>query len=149
MLLPGTDRPLSNSVDAQNAILNLQNLRNQVVAAGNEFVVTAGQIQDAFAGSLSDAFETFAQKIVETKDPLQALAYASVQFLADFTKKLADLGLQVLAFKLASKLGFGGFAQQFNSLLGTGGLTAGAAALSGAGAAVGVGGAAVSKSSIL
>jgi uncharacterized protein (TIGR02594 family) len=129
--------------EAQAAILQLENLRNQVLLAQDEFVVTAKQIQDAFGSSLVDGIDAFAQKLVETKDPLQALAVGALTFAAEFTKKLADMGIELLAFKLASKIGFKGFTEGFNSALGAGSLTAGAAALSAAGGAVATGGAAV------
>lgn len=129
--------------EAQAALLQFENLRNQVLAAQNEFVITAGQIQDAFAGSLIDGFRTFAEVLVETRDPLQALAQGALQFAADFTRKLAEMGLELLAFKLATKLGFGGFADTFNSALGAGTMTASATALGAAGASVAAGGTAV------
>lgn len=129
--------------EAQAAILQFQNLRNQVLAASNEFVITAGQIQDAFAGSLIDGFRTFAEVLVETRDPLEALAQGALQFAADFTRKLAEMGLEMLAFKLASDIGFKGFAGGFNSALGAGSMKIAATAMGAAGAKVAAGGAAV------
>lgn len=159
-LLRATDAAIAfwaaqSGPEAQAALLNLQNLRNQVLASQNEFIITAGQLQDVFAGSLSDAFETFAQRLVETRDPLEALFVAGIQFAADFTRKLAEMGLEMLAMQTAAKLGFGGAADGLNSALGLGtnaaakaasetSAAAGAAALSGAGGAVAAGGAAVS-----
>lgn len=136
-----------NGPDAQAAILNLENLRNQVIASQNEFTITAGQIQDAFAGSLSDSFRGFAQSIAEGRNVFAAFGEAALSFAASFLQKLAEMGLQLLAFKLAMKIGFGGLANGFSSALGAaplqaagttlaaaaGGLSAGAAALTGAG----------------
>lgn len=129
--------------EAQAALLQFENMRNQVLAAQNEFVITAGQIQDAFAGSLIDGFRTFAEVLVETRDPLQALAQGALQFAADFTRKLAEMGLEMLAFKLASEIGFKGFAGTFNAALGAAPITAAAASLTAAGTAVAGGAAAV------
>jgi uncharacterized protein (TIGR02594 family) len=129
--------------DAQAAVLTYQNLRNQVVLAQNEFVITAAQLQDAFAGSLTDAVDVFAQRLVETKDPLDALAMGALSFAADFTRKLAEMGLEMLALKLASKIGFADFAGGFNSALGNASMAASAASLGAAGTTVAAGGVAV------
>lgn len=151
--LPQVDAELDKAIDkaiefwkaqtgpeAQAAILNLQNLKQQVQQSENQFIITAKQIQDAFADSLSSSVELFAQKLVETRNPLKALGIAALSFAADFTKQLAEMGLKILAFKLATKLGFGGVAKGFNQALGLGN----AAALSAAGSTVAAGGLAVS-----
>ena len=126
--------------EAQAAILSLENLRNQVLAAQNEFIITAGQIENAFAGSFIDGFRTFAEVLSETRDPLDALAQGALQFAADFTRKLAEMGLEVLAFKLASQIGFGGVAEGLNGALGLGQATAAAAPLTAAGTTLNVAG---------
>lgn len=136
----------SSGPEAQAAILNLENLRNQVIAAQDEFIITAGQIQDAFAGSLADSVDLFAQRLVETGNPLKALGEGLLNFAATFTRKLAEMGVQMLAAKAAAKLGFGGVADGFNKALGLGNtaaLSAASASLSAAGATVTAGGAAV------
>lgn len=103
--------------EAQAAILNLENLRNQIQAAQQEFSVSAGQIQQAFAGSLTDSVKQFAQELVDTGNPLRALAVASLNFAASFLEKIADMILQMAALKLAMKLGFGKQSNQINGLL--------------------------------
>lgn len=129
--------------EAQAALLQWQNLRNQVVTAQNEFVITAGQLQDAFAGSLIDGVRTFAEVLVETRDPLEALAQGALQFAADFTRKIAEMGLEMLAFKLASEIGFKGLAGGLNGALGAAPMTAAATALGAAGGTVAAAGATV------
>lgn len=103
--------------EAQAAILNLQNLRNQVIASQQEFSVSAGQIQQAFAGSLADSVRLFSQRLVETKDPIRALGEAAISFAASFLEKIADMILQMAVLKVAMKLGFGKQANGINSLL--------------------------------
>lgn len=126
--------------EAEAAIASLQNLRNEVIAAQNEFALTGGQIRDAFAGSLTDSFKLFAERLVETKDVLGSLGTAVLSFAATFIEKLAEMALQAVALKAASKLGFGGIADGLNGALGLGGgqsatqLIAASASLSGSGA---------------
>jgi murein DD-endopeptidase MepM/ murein hydrolase activator NlpD len=122
--------------EAQAAILNLQNMRNQIVTAQQEFTVSAGQIQQAFAGSLSESVRLFAERLVETKNPIRALGEAAISFAASFLEKIADMILQMAALKLAMKLGFGNQANGINGLLNAGPLLVAAPLLSQSGTAL-------------
>lgn len=104
--------------EAQAAILNLQNMRNQIIAARDEFAISAGQIQQAFAGSLSDSIKLFAQRLVETRNPIRALGEAVLNFAASFIEKIADMMLQMFALRVAMKIGFGGFTDKVNDVFG-------------------------------
>lgn len=139
----------NNGPEAQAAITNLQNMRNQIVASQNEFSISAGQIQGMFAGSLADSVKLFAQRLVETKDPIRALGEAAISFAASFMEKIADAILQILALKVAMKLGFGGMASGINGLISSGPLVAAGATLSGAGAALTASGAALGTAGTL
>lgn len=126
----------NNGPEAQAAIMNLQNMRNQIVASQNEFSISAGQIQNMFAGSLSDSVRLFAERLVETKDPIRALGEAAISFAASFLEKIAEAILQVLALKVAMKIGFGGMASGLTGLVSAAPLAAAGTTLAGAGAAL-------------
>ncbi len=53
--------------EAQNAILQLEGMRNQILASQQEFSITAGQIQQMFAGSLSESVKLFAQRLTAAR----------------------------------------------------------------------------------
>lgn len=124
--------------EAEAALANLIGVRQQVIAAGNQFAITGGQIRDIFTSSFTDSFKLFAQRLTETKDLLGSLGQGVISFAASFIEKLAEMSLQALAFKAASKLGFSGFADKLNGTLGLadsgGQLIAAGAALTGSGA---------------
>lgn len=104
--------------EAQAAILGLQNMRNQIIAARDEFAISAGQIQQAFAGSLSDSIKLFADRLIETRNPIRALGAAVLNFASSFISKIADMILQMFALRVAMKIGFGGFTDKVNDVFG-------------------------------
>lgn len=135
--------------EAQAAILGLENMRNQVMAASLEFQITAGQIQQAFAGSLVDSVNTFAERLVETRNPLVALRDAALQFGADFLSQIAQMLLQMAALQVASKIGFGKGASGLNSLLNVAPLAVASTQLSAAGTQVQAAGVSMVTSAVL
>lgn len=120
--------------EAQAAILQYENLRNQIIAAQQEFTITAMQIQEAFAGSLADSVQLFVDRLVETKNPLRALGEAALSFAASFLQKIGDMLLQMAALKVASQIGFGGAAGGLSSLFNAAPLVTAATGLGAAGA---------------
>lgn len=104
--------------DAQAAILNLQKMRTQIQAASNEFAISAGQIQQVFAGLLSDAVTRFTERLTETRNPIRALGEAVAQLGSQFFQKISDMILQMLALRVAMKIGFGGMANGINDMFG-------------------------------
>ncbi|PAL23540.1 phage tail length tape measure family protein [Sphingopyxis sp. GW247-27LB] len=122
--------------DSQAAILGLENLRNQVIATSQEFQISAGQIQQLFAGGLTNAVTMFTEKLVETGNPLSALRDAALNFVADFLEGIAQMLLQMAALQVASQIGFGGLAGGLTGLLNAGPLIAASTSLTAAGTLV-------------
>lgn len=104
----------SDSPEAANMMLQLQNMRNQIVAAQNEFSIAAGQIQQSFANAAAGGLDTFARTLVETRNPLKALADGALDFAAQFLQAIGQILLQMAALRLAMSIGFGGFANVLN-----------------------------------
>ncbi len=118
--------------EAEAAILNLENLRNQVVASQRQFTISASQIEDAFSGSLIDSVKVFASTLAETGNPIKALGASFANFASSFIQKIADMILQVVALQVAmsfmNAIGFGSLLGGFGSAAASAG---GAAASSG------------------
>lgn len=107
----------STRPEAQATLLNLQNLRNQIIASQAEFRIAAGDIQQAFAGSMVNAVNQWAQALGEGRNAITATWEAARGFAADFLRQLAMMLLQAAALKIAMKIGFGKVANGMNSLL--------------------------------
>lgn len=107
----------STRPEAQATLLNLQNLRNEIIATQDEFRITAGDIQQAFAGSMTNAVVAWAEAIGEGRNAIRATWDAARQFAADFIRQLAMMLLQAAALKLAMKIGFSKVSNGMNSLL--------------------------------
>ncbi len=138
-LLQAIDRMIefwsvSQRPEAAATLLSLQNLRNQIVAAGDEFRISAGEIQQAFAGSMVSSVTNWAQAIGEGRNALGATWDMLRGFAADFIQKLAQMALQALALRAAMKLGFGGAANAMSGLTSAAPLTAAAGTLAASGA---------------
>lgn len=127
---------VSTRPEAAATLQQLQNLRGEVVAARNEFAITAGEIQQAFAGDIVNAVDFFAQRVAEGRNVFESLGLAAAKFAGDFLRDLAMMILKAAALKLALKLGFGGLAGGMTDLVS-------AAPLAAAGGAVAAGGGAV------
>ncbi len=107
----------SSRPEAQATLLNLQNLRNQIIASQAEFRIAAGDIQQAFAGGMVNAVNQWAQALGESRNAITATWEAARGFAADFLRQLAMMLLQAAALKVAMKIGFGKVANGMNSLL--------------------------------
>jgi uncharacterized protein (TIGR02594 family) len=107
----------STRPEAQATLLNLQNLRNQIIASQSEFRIAAGDIQQAFAGGMVNAVNQWAQALGEGRNAITATWEAARGFAADFIRQLAMMLLQAAALKIAMKIGFGKVANGMNSLL--------------------------------
>jgi uncharacterized protein (TIGR02594 family) len=107
----------STRPEAQATLLNLQNLRNQIIASQSEFRIAAGDIQQAFAGGMVNAVNQWAQALGEGRNAITATWEAARGFAADFLRQLAMMLLQAAALKVAMKIGFGKVANGMNSLL--------------------------------
>jgi uncharacterized protein (TIGR02594 family) len=136
----------STRPEAQATLLNLQNLRNQIVASQNEFRIAAGDIQQAFAGSMVNAVNQWAEAIGQGRNAIRATWDAARQFAADFLRQLAMMLLQALALKAAMKFGFGKVANGMNSLLNAAPLMLAGQTLGSAGDKVVAGGVAIAAS---
>lgn len=135
--------------EAQAAILQLEGMRNQILASQQEFSITAGQIQQMFAGSLSESVKLFAQRLVETKNPIRALGEAAINFAASFMEKIADAILQIVALKLAMKIGFGGLASGLTGMVSAAPLIAAGTTLTASGAVLSASGGVLSASAAM
>ena len=129
--------------EAAAAILKLQNLQNSLIVTQNEFIFTSRQIQEAFAGSLTNAATRFAEAIGQGGNALRATRDLFLGFASDFLGQIAQMLLQAAALKLAMKIGFGKVAGGMTSLFNAAPLAAAGAVLSGAGNKITTGGAAV------
>jgi murein DD-endopeptidase MepM/ murein hydrolase activator NlpD len=130
--------------DAPAAIARLQVMRNEVAQAGREFAITAGEIQGAFAGSLTTAALGFGEAIGSGRNAVLALWDTARTFAADFLRQIAEMLLKQEALKAAMSVGFGGVAGRLNSMLDVApiataatGLTAAGGTLTSAGATLG------------
>lgn len=108
---------VSTRPEAAATLLNLQNLRNQVIATGSEFRVTAGDIQQSFAGSLTDAVVRWSEAIGQGQNAIRATWDALRSFAADFLRQMGMMLLKAAALKLAMKMGFASGANVFNNML--------------------------------
>jgi uncharacterized protein (TIGR02594 family) len=126
----------SSDPNAAAAIAQLQNFKEQVLETREVFAITAGDIQQAFAGDLVNAVDGFAQAIGEGRNAIGSLLDAARSFASSFLRNLAELVIKALALKLALKIGFGGTAKGLNSLLNAAPLLAAGATLTTAGAAI-------------
>lgn len=129
-----SDRP-----EAKEMLEHFENLRQELIANQQQFRVTAGDIQQAFAGDLSNAFEDFAQRIADGGNAFKSLGAAALGFAASFLRDVGEMILKMAALKLATKIGFGGISKGINGLLNA----SAAAPLAAAGGAVAAGGGAV------
>jgi uncharacterized protein (TIGR02594 family) len=136
----------STRPEAQATLLNLQNLRNQIVASQNEFRIAAGDIQQAFAGSMVNAVNQWAEAIGQGRNAIRATWDVARQFAADFLRQLTTMLLQALALKAAMKMGFGKVADGMNSLLNAAPLMLAGQTLGSAGDKVVAGGVAIAAS---
>jgi uncharacterized protein (TIGR02594 family) len=140
---------VSSRPEAAQTLLNLQNLRNQVVTTGQEFRITAGEIQQAFAGDLTNAITQWAQAIGEGGNVLRATRDAAMSFASDFLRSLAQMLLQAWALKLAMKIGFGKVADGANSLFNAAPLIAAGGTLNVAGATLNLAGGTLTAAGVM
>lgn len=130
----------SSSPDAANTLLNLQNLRNSILAGGVEFQVAAQQMQQAFAGSLTQSVNTWVAALGAGRNAIGATWNLFRGFAADFFSQVSQMVLQQAALQLASKIGFKSPADKLTGVLNGAPLMAAGAVLSGAGTSLTVGG---------
>lgn len=123
----------SNLPDAQAMVAHWQNVRNQIAATQDQFRVTAGDVQEAFAGSLTSSAQQWAQALGEGRNVLRATWDALRGFAADFIQKIAMMILQAAALKLAMKIGFGNIAGGINGILNVAPIMTASVTLAGAG----------------
>jgi hypothetical protein len=88
-----------------------------VLASQSEIRIMAGDIQQAFAGSMVNSITQWAQAIGEGRNVIRSTWDMARGFASDFLRQLAMMLLQALALKAAMKLGFGKVAGGMNSLL--------------------------------
>lgn len=79
---------------AAAAILQLQNLRNGLEAAGSTIVVTGKQMNDLIADRAVNAFDRFAQAVAEGENVVKSLWRGFLQFAADFLREIAQMILK-------------------------------------------------------
>lgn len=127
---------VSSRPEAAETIAHLQNMRDEIIATQQQIRITAGDIQQAFAGDLTNAFDTFAQRVAQGKNVFGSLAIAAGQFAADFLRDLGTMILKAASLKLAMKIGFGGLANGMTGLFNAAPLTAAGGAVAAGGAAV-------------
>lgn len=95
--------------EALTAIENLNRTRNLVAGTGQTAIVTGKQINDSIAQGGAQAFDRFAQQLVETGNVFRSLRDAFLQFAADFLRQIAQMIIQQLILNaISGMLGGGG-----------------------------------------
>jgi tape measure domain-containing protein len=101
----------SSDPQIQALISRLRELQFQGVESGNRIRLTYEQVEQALAGSLVNAANTFAQSLAEGKSVTESLRDAFLQFASDFLRQIAQMILQQLALNAAKGIlgafGFG------------------------------------------
>lgn len=98
--------PINNSLgltaeQIESAIAKLKVARETTTEWGSILGVSAQQIAQAFASTLTSAFDKFAQSVDEGKNVFEAAKDAFLDFAASFLRLIAQMILQQLAFNLA------------------------------------------------
>lgn len=140
---PATDSMHRTREQIEAAKAGLKVLRAETLNWADAMAFTAKGIQGAFAGSLSDSFKQFAKDIANGENAFESLGRAALSFVATFLEKLADMGLQMLAFRTATALGFNDMSGGLNRLFGVATSTGGAVGAVAGGVTDAAGGAAM------
>lgn len=97
----------SNSPDAESTLASLQVMKEKLVDAGKEALLTAEQVNEKWAGGISNAFSSFAQAIAEGKDAMGAFRDSFLQFAGDFLVEIGKMIVQATVLKMLKSSGFG------------------------------------------
>jgi tape measure domain-containing protein len=93
--------------EAENAILRLQNLEAEIASVGDQAGVTRGDLEKAFAGSLTNAFDQLAQAIGEGENAIESIGRAFQNFASDFLRRVGEMLVEAAALQLAMRaIGF-------------------------------------------
>lgn len=107
--------------NSATTILALQGLATQVASVGQSAIVTGRDINTMLAQGAANAFDRFAQQVVETKDVIGSLRDAFLQFAADFLREIAGMILKQALLNALSggkKGGGGGVGGSIASFIG-------------------------------
>jgi len=98
-------------------------LRNSTPAANNwgrQFLATSRQINESFASGATDAFDRFAQKLVETGKVFTSLRDAFLQFASDFLREIARMIIKQALFNaFGGPQGNGGVGASISGAIGS------------------------------
>ena len=97
----------SNSPDAESTLASLQVMKEKLRDAGKEALLTADQVNEKWAGGISNAFSSFAQAIAEGKDAMGAFRDSFLQFAGDFLVEIGKMIVQATILKMLKSSGFG------------------------------------------
>lgn len=75
--------------EAVNAKIRLDGIGQSISAAANKLIFDGKQINDLIVNGLSNAFDSFSQKIAEGVPIVEALKDSFLQFAADFLREIA------------------------------------------------------------
>lgn len=113
--------------DAQNKILVLENLKNQIQQTGTLAKISAKEINDDFINGASSAFDKFSEAVANGANVVDSLRDAFLSFAADFLRQIAQMIIQQALFNAlggsGGQGGVGGFiATAIGALFHTGGV---------------------------
>lgn len=77
--------------EAESALMNLGMIRDQLRGVGQSAVTTGKEINDMISQGGAQAFDRFAQQLVETGNLFTSLRDAFLQFAADFLRQIAQM----------------------------------------------------------
>lgn len=97
-------------IEAENKVLTLERLRQQIQATGETSKISGKQINDLIVSGGTNAFDQFAQSIANGENAIDGLRNAFLQFAADFLREIAQMILKqaILNAMGASATGGGG-----------------------------------------
>lgn len=90
--------------DSENAILVLQNMKDELKASGEQALITSGQMKDILGDKLLDAWDNFAKNIADGKNVFASLGEAFLQFAADFLREIARMIAQQIILNLLQNI---------------------------------------------
>lgn len=92
---------------ADAAIAKLQATALNIQNVGNQFSISARQIDESVANRLVGAFDRFAQAVARGENAIKALAEAFLQFAAEFLIEIGKMILKQAIFNALQQMGFG------------------------------------------